>query len=68
MNNLPSMNTTDVLLKPVSNDIGFFISFLGGVDVYGIVLRTANLLLSLFSFLNIPEFFLYRAIYARQKR
>ena len=45
-----------------------FCLFLGSLDVSGLVLRIADLVLRLFCILNIPEFFLYRAIYTHQMR
>ena len=49
-------------------NVVLFFRFLGGLDVSGLVLRIADLLVRVFSILNIPEFFLYRAIYSHQMR
>ena len=51
----------------ISNDNSFCL-FLESLDVSGLVLRIADLLLRLFCILNIPELFLYRAIYTHQMR
>ena len=51
----------------ISNE-HIFVLFLGSLGVSGLVLRIADMLLRLFCILNIPEFFIYRAIYTHQMR
>ena len=44
------------------------LSFLGTLDVFASALRSANWVGGVLCFFNIPEFFLYRAIYNDQRR